>query len=131
MSLLFAHSESIIKSEPKCSHQILDDHSSTSAFPLVTMHQYASTPSQSFINKLVTLLKIDSQVGLLTVLLSNVQIGELLWIPWLAFVVYHKDVAHFTMAQYLQTLRGKVITEPQASYDLITVQLDIHATRSI
>lgn len=97
----------------------------------MTMHQYTSTPSQSFINKLVTLLKIASQVGLLTVLLSNVQISELLWVPWLAFVVYHEDVAHFTMAQYLQTLRGKVITQPQASYDLITVQLDIHATRSI
>jgi len=95
------------------------------------MHQYTSTPSHSLINKLITLLKIASQVGLLTVLHSNVQISELVRISWLAFVVYHEDVGHFTMAQYLETLRGKVITEPQASYDLITVQLDIHATRSI
>lgn len=97
----------------------------------MTMHQYTSTPSQSFINKLVTLLKIASQIGLLTVLLSNVQINELLWVPWLPFVVNHKDVGHFAITQYLETLRSEVITEPQASYDLITVQLDIHATRSI
>jgi len=68
------------------------------------MHQYSSSSFQALVYKLITLLKILCQIGLVTVFLFNLQVNKLLRISWLTFVVDHQDVCYLALAQYLETL---------------------------